>query len=827
MCSTEIGGNVSHEYVSWLARRLAASLVLIGACVIGVLTPSIAQAEQCGNEIIRLQQGSGELPECRAYELVTRFPKQGHVTSYGNNPLNLSGLTALSEDGDQITAISPGAGLNVLGQESSPFGSAIFLRRNDESGWNSESLNPPQSEFSDQKLLGSDANTGTSLWLLHTASTGLYVGDLYVRSNTGQFKLIGPEAPPSPNGSPAEPASLTMNEELGRAKDTDGVVGASKEFTDIVLQANTSLGGRFLWPGDETFEASGSLVTTNVGSLYEYAGEANAAPTLVGVEGGAGSTDLIGQCGTVLGTLKGTETAAEPNIVRNEISENGATVFFSPVPSDLKNENCQGKQPEKQELYARINRSETVDISNPSPSECDEDPECIANEGKRADASFEAASMDGSKVFFASTQQLLPGATEDAGVNDSAMVGCSKTEPGTSGCNLYEYDFDRTTGTRLALVSGGPNDAPVLNGARVQGVIGSSNDGSYVYFVAQGVLTGAEKNSNGEVAEEGKDNLYLYEPNPGQPGESVTTFIASLTPEDAGSLWEAKEIRRQAQVTPDGDFLVFASNGKLTKDDTSTGVQLFEYDALSRSLVRVSAGEMVEGTGYKEDGNISTAEESPSLNTGKAISNDGATVVFESKAGLSPRAIIASTAGCSNVYEYHWDKSEAITDGEVNLVSDGRDVVLGNGGGCGAKEGAVNGNGQDVTFETSDPLTWEDSDTLPDIYDARIDGGFLAPSSSIACEGDGCKGPVGTGTSGFGVPGSAMLSGTGNLPAPTSSRPAVSKAKGKTTAQRKAAELAGALKACKRRPKKKRSSCEKQARKRYGTKAKKSSRRAA
>jgi len=62
--------------------------------------------------------------------------------------------------------------------------------------------------------------------------------------------------------------------------------------------------------------------------------------------------------------------------------------------------------------------------------------------------------------------------------------------------NLYEYDFNRPEGEKLALLS--PDAEP----AKVEGVVRISPDGSHVYFVAQGVLTKFHpKFSKGQVLE--------------------------------------------------------------------------------------------------------------------------------------------------------------------------------------------------------------------------------------------------------------------------------------------------------------------------------------
>jgi hypothetical protein len=92
------------------------------------------------------------------------------------------------------------------------------------------------------------------------------------------------------------------------------------------------------------------------------------------------------------------------------------------------------------------------------------------------------------------------------------------------------------------------------------------------------------------------------------------------------------------------------------------------------------------------------------------------------------------------------------------------------------------------------------------LYDVRVRGGF--PSTSLACTGSGCQG-VPPAAPSFATPASVTFNGTGNF-SPSSSIKSTTKAL--TRAQR----LAKALKACKKKPKKKRATCQTQARKRYG-----------
>ena len=84
-------------------------------------------------------------------------------------------------------------------------------------------------------------------------------------------------------------------------------------------------------------------------------------------------------------------------------------------------------------------------------------------------AFYRDASVDGSQVFFTSRAEL----TNDAntGTEDNAA-------------NLYEYDLE--TGVLSDLTVGPGAENP--NGAAVVGLVTAGEDGSYVYFVANGVL---------------------------------------------------------------------------------------------------------------------------------------------------------------------------------------------------------------------------------------------------------------------------------------------------------------------------------------------------
>ena len=124
-------------------------------------------------------------------------------------------------------------------------------------------------------------------------------------------------------------------------------------------------------------------------------------------------------------------------------------------------------------------------------------------------------------------------------------------------------------------------------------LLGASEDGSYVYLVAQGVLAENE-NGAGERAEPGEDNLYELHLDGGQ---WTTTFVARLSSEDKVE-WEGElhgnSAYLTARVSPDGQFLAFMSAAQPTGYDNldqSTGKpdeEVYLFDASAPSLTCAS-----------------------------------------------------------------------------------------------------------------------------------------------------------------------------------------------------------------------------------------------
>ncbi|MGH9448032.1 MAG: hypothetical protein ACRD3O_20265, partial [Terriglobia bacterium] len=384
--------------------------------------------------------------------------------------------------------------------------------------------------------------------------------------------------------------------------------------------------------------------------------------------------------------------------------------------------------------------------------------ECEAESGKN----FEGASESGERVFFTSTQKLTAGAVDGTAGGDAAEGGGCANIKAPDGCNLYEYNFGLPEGERLTDISD-----------EVAGVTGIAEDGAHVYFVSRATITGD--------ALAGQPNLYVYDTLNGE-----TKFIATLKSSE-GALW-SRAFKHPAEVAGgEGQFLLFTSSkaNLTTPDDTTKTTQLFEYDATTSELVRVSQGE----NGYNENGNdVTGGVYSPTLTATSTalggsgrnfkstvnqleVSENGDTVFFQSSGALSPRARSAE-AGCNNVYEFHTNGD--LGEGVVSLISsgEGENTGLVSGKFCGDSVQAVDGAGENVLFSTASSLVAGDVDGgQPSIYDARVGGGFPPVPASASCE-DGCEGSVSSPAPLFASPGSASLTGAGNA-APSSSPAAV------------------------------------------------------
>jgi hypothetical protein len=326
-------------------------------------------------------------------------------------------------------------------------------------------------------------------------------------------------------------------------------------------------------------------------------------------------------------------------------------------------------------------------------------------------------------------------------------------------------------------------------------------------------------------------------------------FIATVSPalnlnNETGSftaLETGYEPDDAAFVTPSGGDLVFEDTSTLTTYHNNGADEIYRYDAPTGQIACVScdpAGApptpvpVLPGVGpaaallgpaavnAKPVGTMSV----PNISFGRrVISEDGRMVFFTSREPLLPAAENTSAGACEapftrvgcveNVYEWN--------EGSLSLISSGKSPLTSQLLGASA-------SGSDVFLATFAPLVSQDAGQFNEIYDARIGGGFPAPSSPAPCGSlEACRGASSTTPSALAAPASASFAGPGNPtpPAPSSSEPAEAPTPKPLTSAQK---LSKALKVCKKdKSKSKRLACERSARKKYAPshKAKKSAKR--
>jgi hypothetical protein len=366
-------------------------------------------------------------------------------------------------------------------------------------------------------------------------------------------------------------------------------------------------------------------------------------------------------------------------------------------------------------LYARVSGTSTVLL----------DASQVGGSG--GGGSFRGASADGSQVLFTDTAQLTADSTAEVGKPD-----------------LYRYDFGEPGGERLT-------DLTVHGGeaANVQGVAGVSEDGSHVYFAAQGALTGSQTNGHGETAQSGQPNLYLWH-------GGATTFI---THSGGG-----------AHVAKNGAFLAFDSAVSLTGyDNTDAGTgepdgEIYLYDAAANSLSCASCNP--SGAPPKEATGFEARPSSPLSENGR--------VFFDTSNALLP----ADTNGQGDVYEFE--------PGGVGSCGDPAGCLLLISTGTGSHATSfidASASGDDVFLREYQKLVLQDTqEESATIYDARADGGLREPAAPPACTtADACRTAPAPQPAVFGAPASQTFSGAGNLlaPAPAINPPAKPKPKPK------------------------------------------------
>jgi Tol biopolymer transport system component len=412
----------------------------------------------------------------------------------------------------------------------------------------------------------------------------------------------------------------------------------------------------------------------------------------------------------------GVEATASEGATANTVSANGSRIFFSATRQTSPNPEEVGKTG----VFVREDGTTTRDLSLSETA--------IPDEG----ATFQAATKDGSRVFF----------TANAGLTD---------ESSAEGIDLYEYDLESEKLTDLSIDAKGD--------AAVAGFIGASEDGSRVYFAARGQLipeTGStyQENLAGQTysvyGEENGKVTYL------SPIYSEYPRVEEGRASDENEAISVLIGKQQtSRVSPNGRYLLFESGADVTGYNSGNGVReayLYDADATVEPMICISCRQ--DGTpsvspGYNR--RLPYAESAEPAQT-LVVRNGKPQVFFGSFDSLAPGA----SEGQASIYEWSHGQVFRIAtepEGLQHKVEQGllEELTFFIG---------ANADGTDLYFDTPQTLTWEDGDERPSIYDARIGGGFPEPAAPpVPCNATS-EGACQVGSSQAGAPAPAVATMT-------------------------------------------------------------------
>jgi hypothetical protein len=628
---------------------------------------------------------------------------------HGANAQGQVNLTQASSSGDRITFFTNG-GLPTTGGSS---GLAPFMASRNAGGWGFDGLLPATEPGSKSIVTGWSEDLATAI--VAAPGSGGIGSAFYLRDSASAAFQLG----------------------------ADGTGGLE----------NVALDGFATDTRHLIFESTASLLPSAPSSGIKLYDLDHGNLTLVGrVPAGAATScddESVPACevapgGSVAGAYEwftgcpgGGASCLQYVQAQNAISRDGSKIFFT----DLENK----------QLYVREDGSRTTQVS--ASQRTTPDP------GGVKPATFMAATSDGSEVLFASCEKL----TDDSTASSNGEGKCNGIEQGQ---DLYSYDIGSGELTDLTFDS----NAGDAKGAAVLGVLGTSEDGSYVYFAANGVLApGASpgncvnNNGNGQTC-----NLYVRH-------NGATTFIARVRLSGLDNTDEADWIplyysqhgtAKTSRVSADGRTLLFSSIEDLTGYDNSHGcsnngaapcAELYRYSAPEEELACVSCNPT--GAAPSDDavlgtpGRIASVEVTKFAFLTRNLSADGKRVFFESKDAL----LSTDTNGVRDVYE--WEAGGAgsceTAAGCLYLISSGTSPEP-------SYFADASTNGDHAFFFTGQQLVPGDLDQLVDIYDAAAGGGLasqhsLAPPTctGVACQANPAPPPDPT-------LGSAVFSGAGN-----------------------------------------------------------------
>jgi hypothetical protein len=624
--STNGSGSAGGSRRRLLARRAASALTVLAAAVAVALSLAAvpALAEDCSNAALRAQNNSTQLPDCRAYELVSPVFKEGFAAA----PIGFT-------DDGRLSYLSNGNyANNGNGNPAFPGGNAYLATRT-AVGWSTTALAPSGPDFVQvsvgdpffagvawPKAFSSDLRS--TLWNMRRSDQPAgEVQDLYVRDPDGVFTRLGsaPDQPgPKTGGAPT--------------------VSASDDLSHVVFSAKS-------------------------GETYEFVSTGGDQRRAVSVDNGGQS--LVSGPGCVSTGSGG----------YHAMSVNGHVIFFvcgaDPGIIGAVNDG----------VYARIGGTVTIAVSGSQCTRAPSDPGGAC--GAPASAGFQGANADGTRVYFTTSQQLVNGDTDsttdlyecDIPAGTVAPVGSVNPCPdlrevstGASGANVQGPTRISDDGSRAYFVATGvlasnldANGEPAVagddklyvwrrdaahpdgetrfvakldpNDAGRSGMRQTTDDGRYLVFASSAPLIDHGPQADTDTA----SDIYRYDAETGAltrlstdadgQGGNEPGADANFTPIGYSPAAPNRPAPRGA-MTDDGGSVVFTTADALAPNDTNGTIDVYLWHDGRVSLI--SSGKPSEDNNFQRGSYASFGVSGPFAEA--FISPSGRDVFFTTTAQL-------------------------------------------------------------------------------------------------------------------------------------------------------------------------------------------------
>ncbi len=577
---TNGAGSVGGSRCRPLVRRAAGALAALATVATAVLslTAVPALADDCPNAVLRAQNNSTQLPDCRAYEQVSPVFKEGFTAA----PIGFT-------DDGRLSYLSNGNyNNNGNGTAGIPGGNGYLATRTG-SGWSSVALAPSGPDYITSSLNAPSLSgvafpsafsrdLRSTVWNMRRGDQPGAVLDLYARDPDGAFTRRG-SAPDQPTGT------------YGTS-----TVSASDDLSHIVFSVVSGATYEFVSTGGDQRRA---VSVDNAGQSLVGPG---CAETRVGGYHGI-SVDghvIVWSCSNgVYARVSGTTTIAvsasqctrissDPGGACNATSSpgfaganaDGTRVYFT-TSQQLVN----GDTDDTSDLY-ECDIPSGIPAAIGAVNPC---PDLREVSGAAAGADVQGVtriSDDGSRVYFVAKGVLAP----NPGANDAVAA--------TGDDNLYVWQRDAAhpAGETWFVAKLEPADGPTPIGGGLWGsdTLGrfaqTTDDGRYLVFATSAALIDHGPQADTDTA----SDIYRYDAATGalvrlstdaegeggnQPGAD-----AAVTPIGYGPALPNRPAPRGA-MSDDGGSVVFTTDETLAPNDTNGTIDVYLWHDGRVSLI--------------------------------------------------------------------------------------------------------------------------------------------------------------------------------------------------------------------------------------------------